>query len=96
MKILIEIKYIVKSCHTDIYMKMPRFLDIETAKEMIMDELNQLQKEKKKSVIKFKDIYLNNRHWSSIFFKAGKELDRMNENIDMSFKSGFHQLELSN
>jgi urocanate hydratase len=96
MKIWMEIKYIVKSCHTDIYMKMPRTLDIETAKEMIMDELNQLQEEKKKPLIKFKDIYRNNRQWSSIFFKAGKELDRMNENIDMSVKSGFHQLELSN
>jgi hypothetical protein len=76
-------------------MKMPMILNIETAKEMIMDELNRLQEEKKKPVIKFKDIYQNNRQWSSIFFKAGKELDRMNENIDMSIKSGFHQLELS-
>jgi hypothetical protein len=75
---------------------MARILDIETAKKMIMDELNQLQEEKKKTVIKFKDIYRNNKQWSPIFFKAGKELDRMNENIDMSVKSGFHQLELSN
>ncbi|MHA2394793.1 MAG: hypothetical protein ACXAEX_22920 [Promethearchaeota archaeon] len=75
---------------------MSRILDIETAKEMLMAELNQLQEEKKKPVIKFKDVYRNNKQWSSIFFKAGKELDRMNENIDMSIKSGFHQLELSN
>jgi hypothetical protein len=77
-------------------MKMRRIIDVETAKEMIMDELNQLKEEKKKPVIKFKDIYRNNKQWSSIFFKAGKELDRMNENIDMSVKSGFHQVELSN
>jgi hypothetical protein len=77
-------------------MKMARILDVETAKEMIMDELKQLQEKKKKPVIKFKDIYQNNRQWSSIFFKAGKELDRMNENIDMSVKAGFHQMELSN
>jgi hypothetical protein len=77
-------------------MKMPMILDIETAKEMIMNKLNQLQEEKKKPVIKFKDIYKNNKQWSPTFFKAGKELDRMNENIDMSVKSGFHQLELSN
>lgn len=96
MKIWIRIKYIVKSGHTYVYMKMPMILNIERAKEMIMDELNRLQEEKKKPVIKFKDIYLNNRQWSSIFFKAGKELDRMNENIDMSIKSGFHQIELSN
>ncbi|MHA2347486.1 MAG: hypothetical protein ACXACP_12265 [Candidatus Hodarchaeales archaeon] len=75
---------------------MPMIIDIETAKEMIMNELNQLQEEKKKPVIKFKDIYKNNKQWSPTFFKAGKELDRMNENIDMSVKSGFHQLELSN
>jgi hypothetical protein len=77
-------------------MTMPMIIDIETAKEMIMNELNQLQEEKKKPVIKFKDIYKNNKQWSPTFFKAGKELDRMNENIDMSVKSGFHQLELSN
>jgi hypothetical protein len=75
---------------------MPRILDVETAKEMIMDKLNQLQEEKKKPVIKFKDIYRNNRQWSSIFFKAGKELERMNENIVMSVKAGVHQVELSN
>ena len=96
MKIWIEIKYIVKCSHTDINMKMSRILDVETAKEMIMDELNQLKDDKKKPVIKFKDIYRKNKQWSSIFFKAGKELERMNENIDMTIKAGFHQVELSN
>jgi hypothetical protein len=95
MKLWTSRRYIVKSSRTDIYMKMARIIDVETAKGMIMDILNQLQKEKKKPIIKFKDIYRNNKQWSSIFYKAGKELEKTNENIDMTVKGGFHQVELS-
>jgi hypothetical protein len=77
-------------------MKMSKLMDIETAKEMIMDELYQLQEDNKKPVVKFKDIYRNNKQWSPIFFKAGKELDNRNDNIDMYAKYGFHQVELTN
>jgi hypothetical protein len=72
------------------------FVNIEEAKKMIMKELEGLQEENKTPKIKFKEIYKGNTEWSQTFFKAGKELDLMNENIDMSIKSGFHQIELTN
>lgn len=72
------------------------FVNIKEAKEMIMQELENLKDENKTPKIKIKDIYKGNTEWSKIFFKAGKELDLMNENINMSIKSGFHQIELTN
>ncbi len=61
-----------------------------------MDELQQLYENDKKTVVKLKDIYRSNKHWSSAFFKAGKELERMNDNIDMTSRYGFHLIELIN
>ena len=73
---------------------MSIYLNIKKAKEMIREELENLEKQNKTPKIKFKDLYKNNKRWSKTFFKAGKELDKYNENIEMSFKSGFHQIEL--
>ena len=53
-----------------------------------------LHEENKTPKIKFMDIYKGNTEWSKAFFKADKELDLMNDNIHMSIKAGFHQIEL--
>lgn len=74
---------------------MSIYLNVEEAKEMIIEELEKLEKQNKTSKIKFKDLYKNNKQWSKTFFKAGKELDKMNDDIEMSIKYGFHQVELS-
>ena len=71
------------------------YLNVEEAKEMIIEELEKLDKRNKTPRTKFKDLYKNKKQWSKTFFKAGKELDRMNDNIEMSIKYGFHQVELS-
>ncbi|MBD3171817.1 hypothetical protein GF326_05040 [Candidatus Bathyarchaeota archaeon] len=71
-------------------------MNVETAKEMIIEELEGLEEENKKPVVKFKDIYQENKEWSPIFFKAGRELDMMNEDIEMSIRYGFHQVEKTN
>ena len=75
---------------------MSTYLNIEEAKEMIMEELERLEEQNKTPKIKFKDLYKANKQWSRVFFKAGKELDRNNDNIDMSIKHGFHQVEIQN
>jgi hypothetical protein len=74
---------------------MPIYINVEKAKEMIMNELESLHMENKNTIIKFKDLYKGNTDWSKTFFQAGKELDRISENIKMSVKGGFHQIELT-
>ncbi len=74
---------------------MSNLMNIETARNIIMEKLQQLQDDDKKPTIKLKDIYRNNKQWSPVFFKAGKDLDVMNENVDMFFKSGFHCIKLT-
>ena len=72
------------------------FVDIKEAKEMIMQELENLKDENKTPKIKIKDIYKGNTGMSNVFFKAGKDLDLQNENINMSIKAGFHHIEQTN
>jgi len=78
-----------------ILVDMSIYLNVEEAKEMIIEELEKLDKQNKTPRIKFKNLYKNKKQWSKTFFKAGKELDRTNDNIEMSIKYGFHQVELS-
>jgi hypothetical protein len=77
-------------------MKMTVDINIETAKEMIIEELDSLEEQDRKPKVKFKDIYQENKEWSPIFFKAGKELDSMNEDLEMSLKWGYHHMEKVN
>ena len=65
----------------------------EMAKERILDKLSQVLEEGKKPVVKFKDLYKGNTSLSQIYFKAGHELDEEKENLRMTIKSGFHQIE---
>ncbi|MBD3173482.1 hypothetical protein GF326_13560 [Candidatus Bathyarchaeota archaeon] len=77
-------------------MKMTVDINIETAKEMIIEELDSLEEQDRKPKVKFKDIYQGNKEWSPIFFKAGKELDSMNEDLEMGLKWGYHHMEKVN
>ncbi|NIO20016.1 MAG: hypothetical protein GTN76_04560 [Candidatus Aenigmarchaeota archaeon] len=75
-------------------MKMPRnSITTEMAKERILEKLNQVIEEGRKPVVKFKDLYKGNTSLSRIYFKAGHELDREKEDLKMTIKSGFHQIE---
>ena len=65
----------------------------EMAKERILDKLSQVLEEGKKPVVKFKDLYKGNTSLSQIYFKAGHELDEEKDNLRMTIKSGFHQIE---
>ena len=65
----------------------------EMAKERILDKLSQVLEEGKKPVVKFKDLYKGNTSLSQIYFKAGHELDEEKDNLRMTMKSGFHQIE---
>ena len=75
---------------------MSIYLNIQDAKELIVEELEKLEKQNKRPRVKIKDLYKGNTRWSKAFFNAGKELDKMNENMDMSIKAGFHYVELTN
>jgi len=75
---------------------MSIYLNIQDAKELIVEELEKLEKQNKRPRVKIKDLYKGNTRWSKAFFKAGKELDKMSENVDMSIKAGFHYVELTN
>jgi len=68
-------------------------ITIEMAKERILDKLSQVLEEGKKPVVKFKDLYKGNTSLSQIYFKAGHELDEEKDNLRMTMKSGFHQIE---
>jgi hypothetical protein len=75
-------------------MKMSRKrITIEMAKERILDKLSQVLEEGKKPVVKFKDLYKGNTSLSQIYFKAGHELNEEKDNLRMTIKSGFHQIE---
>lgn len=74
-------------------MKMIADMNIEKAKEMIIEGLDDLEEQDRVLKIKFKDLYQGHKEWSPIFFKAGKELDRMNEDLEMNIKWGFHHIE---
>jgi len=75
-------------------MKMSRKkMTTEMAKEMILDKLSQVIEEGKKPVVKFKDLYKGNTYLSQIYFKAGHELNDERDNLRMTMKSGFHQIE---
>jgi hypothetical protein len=75
-------------------MKMSRKkMTTEMAKEMILDKLSQFIEEGKKPVVKFKDLYKGNTYLSQIYFKAGHELNDEKDNLRMTMKSGFHQIE---
>ena len=75
-------------------MKMSRKrITIEMAKKRILKKLNQVIEDGQKPVVKFKDLYKGNTSHSSIYFKAGHELDEEKENLRMILKSGFHQIE---
>jgi hypothetical protein len=65
----------------------------EMAKERILDKLSQVTEDGKKPVVKFKDLYKGNTSLSQIYFKAGHELDEEKDNLRMTIKSGFHQME---
>jgi len=65
----------------------------EMAKERILDKLSQVTEDGKKPVVKFKDLYKGNTSLSQIYFKAGHELDEEKDNLRMTIKSGFHQIE---
>ena len=65
----------------------------EMAKERILDKLSQITEDGKKPVVKFKDLYKGNTSLSQIYFKAGHELDEEKDNLRMTIKSGFHQIE---
>jgi len=65
----------------------------ELAKERILDKLSQIIEDGKKPVVKFKDLYKENTSLSQIYFKAGHELDKEKNNLRMTIKSGFHQIE---
>ena len=75
-------------------MKMSRKrITTEMAKERILDILSQVLEEGKKPVVKFKDLYKGNTYLSQIYFKAGHELNEEKDNLRMTMKSGFHQIE---
>ena len=75
-------------------MKMSRKkMTTEMAKEMILDKLSQVIEEGKKPVVKFKDLYKGNTYLSQIYFKAGHELNDEKDDLRMTMKSGFHQIE---
>ena len=75
-------------------MKMSRKrITIEMAKKRILDKLSQVLEEGKKPVVKFKDLYKGNTSLSQIYFKAGHELNEEKDNLRMTIKSGFHQIE---
>jgi hypothetical protein len=65
----------------------------EMAKELILDKLSQVIEEGKRPVVKFKDLYKGNTSLSRIYFKAGHELEEEKDNLRMTIKSGFHQIE---
>jgi len=75
-------------------MKMARTrITTEMAKKRILEKLSQVIEEGKKPVVKFKDIYKGNTSLSRIYFKAGHELDKEKDDLRMTIKSGFHQIE---
>ncbi len=75
-------------------MKMPRNrITTEMAKERILQKLSQVIEEGRKPVVKFKDLYKGNTSLSRIYFKAGHELDEEKNDLIMTMKSGFHQIE---
>jgi len=75
-------------------MKMSRKrITTEMAKKRILDKLSQVLEEGKKPVVKFKDLYKGNTSLSQIYFKAGHELNEEKDNLRMTIKSGFHQIE---
>ncbi len=75
-------------------MKMARNqITTEMAKERILEKLSQVIEEGRKPVVKFKDLYGGNTSLSRIYFKAGHELDEEKDDLRMTMKSGFHQIE---
>jgi len=75
-------------------MKMSRNrITTEMAKERILEKLSQVIEEGRKPVVKFKDLYKGNTSLSRIYFKAGHELDEEKNDLRMTMKSGFHQIE---
>jgi len=75
-------------------MKMARNqITTEMAKERILEKLSQVIEEGRKPVVKFKDLYKGNTSLSRIYFKAGHELDEEKDDLRMTMKSGFHQIE---
>lgn len=65
----------------------------EMAKERILDKLSKIIEDGKKPVVKFKDLYKGNTSLSRIYFKAGYELNEEKDNLRMTMKGGFHQIE---
>ena len=75
-------------------MKMSRKrITIEMAKKKILEKLSQVMDEGKKPVVKFKDLYRGNTYLSGIYFKAGHELDGEKDDLRMTLKGGYHQIE---
>jgi len=75
-------------------MKMARNqITTEMAKERILEKLSQVIEEGRKPIVKFKDLYKGNTSLSRIYFKAGHELDEEKDDLRMTMKSGFHQIE---
>jgi hypothetical protein len=71
-------------------------MNVQDAKELIIEELQRLEDQNKRPRVKIKYLYKGNNHWSKAFFQAGKELERKNEDIDMFIKAGFHHVEITN
>lgn len=72
-------------------MKMSK-ISVNTAKEMILDKLEEKIEEGRKPMVEFRNIYKGKRRWSTIFFKAGHELDEENEDLEIELKRGFHRI----
>ena len=65
----------------------------EMAKERILEKLGQVIEDGRKPVVKFKDLYKGNTSLSRIYFKAGHELDEEKDDLRMTIKGGYHQIE---
>jgi hypothetical protein len=72
-------------------MKMSQ-ISVNLAKEMILDKLEEKIEDGRKPMVEFRNIYKGKKKWSTIFFKAGHELDEENENLEIIFKRGFHRI----
>lgn len=72
-------------------MKMSE-ITVNMAKEMILTKLEEKIENGKKPVVEFRNIYKGEKKWSTIFFKAGHELDEEDDNLEIRLKGGFHRI----
>ncbi len=72
-------------------MKMSK-ISVNMAKEMILDKLEEKIEHGRKPMVEFRNIYKGKKKWSTVFFKAGHELDEENENLEIKLKRGFHRI----